>query len=399
MWNARTNGAEGRGEKNAFHAGQRGAKGEVLVREYAVKKRPQAARPGPRGGVPGPGVSNQAMLKYLDALPKQRVPEEEGIRRQLSNRFGVDFSGLKITKDAGLGDVELAYTKGNEIHLAPDVSPASPEGQRILAHEAAHVIQQGTMPLSGGVLSDASLEAQAHAMESGGQIDASGFTMPTAAGAPVQGFFGFFRRMSQRRQERNAETAARYMPFIVSSPDEEFTQRMLQSMAKHGFTDTAVYDPAQLEETFKAAANRATGGETGAYRKPEWDENRMSTTYSELAREFNGMPARALDPEKKTRQMYGLSQEELNGMFGLDLNAYRGLLEKSNRAARIAASRDWTKMSDTELLENYPLFKWISRFQVTAAQGTPKVDADKDLARGGHQDLVEELNASSTLID
>jgi len=173
------------------------------MREYAVKKRLDAAQPAARGKAV-PGMSNQAMLAFLSAMPKKRVPEEEGIRQRLSDKFGVDFSGLKITKDAALGDIqERAYTRGNEIHLAPDVDTGSIEGQQILMHEAAHVIQQGTRSLSGGVLQDASLEAQANDIASGaGHIDVSGFSMPTAAGAPVQGFFGFFRRLRAEREKK-----------------------------------------------------------------------------------------------------------------------------------------------------------------------------------------------------
>jgi hypothetical protein len=170
------------------------------MREYAAKKQPNAAKmepnaaqPVPRGKVPIPGMSNQEMLAFLSASPKQRVSQEDGIRQKLTEKFGVDFSGLKITRNAALADIhERAYTKGNEIHLAPDVNPVSMEGQEILTHEAVHVIQQGTRSLSGGMLHDSLMEAQANDIARGaGHIDVSGFSMPTADNAPVQGFLGF----------------------------------------------------------------------------------------------------------------------------------------------------------------------------------------------------------------
>jgi len=37
----------------------------------------------------------------------------------------------------------LAFTKGNDIHFAPDLyNPTSQHGQTIIGHELAHVLQQ-----------------------------------------------------------------------------------------------------------------------------------------------------------------------------------------------------------------------------------------------------------------
>jgi hypothetical protein len=109
------------------------------MREYANKKKPNAEQSVTRDKVSASGMSNQAMLSFLSASQKLRVSDEDGIREKLTEKFDVDFSGLQITKDAALNDIqERAYTKGNEIHIAPDVNPESPEGQQILIHEAAH---------------------------------------------------------------------------------------------------------------------------------------------------------------------------------------------------------------------------------------------------------------------
>ena len=385
------------------------------MQEYALKRQLDAAKdqPGSAQPIPGgkavPGMSNQAMLAFLSAMPKKRVPEEEGIRERLSEKFGVDFSGLKITRDFALGDIqERAYTRGNEIHLAPDVDTGSAEGQQILMHEAAHVIQQGTRSLSGGMLHDSALEAQANDIASGaGHIDVSNFSMPAAEGAPVQGFFGFFRRLRAEREKKRAERereraentakANSYLPQMFSSDDKEFTALMVKSLEEHGFTDSATLNRELQAERFKAAANRITGGQTGTFRKPEWDEKR-ETSFSDLNRELEGgLPTESLGSQGDIR-VYGVSQEELNGLYGLDINAYRSLIEKSNRAARIAAGMDWTRMSDREFLESFPLLRGISRLNVTAAQASPKIDADKDLARSGHKDLIDELDLGSKMV-
>ncbi len=64
-------------------------------------------------------------------------------------RFGRDFSGVRVHTDAAAAqsarDVSArAYTVGDKIVFAPgEFSPDSVDGRRLLAHELAHVVQQG----------------------------------------------------------------------------------------------------------------------------------------------------------------------------------------------------------------------------------------------------------------
>jgi Domain of unknown function (DUF4157) len=65
-------------------------------------------------------------------------------------RFGHDFSHVRVHVDAEAGASArsigaLAYTKGFSIVFGPgQYSPQSEDGRRLLAHELAHVVQQGT---------------------------------------------------------------------------------------------------------------------------------------------------------------------------------------------------------------------------------------------------------------
>lgn len=64
-------------------------------------------------------------------------------------RFGRDFSDVRIhvgtdAGNAALGIGARAYTLGRNIAFAPgEYAPDRPAGQRLLAHELAHVVQQG----------------------------------------------------------------------------------------------------------------------------------------------------------------------------------------------------------------------------------------------------------------
>jgi len=91
------------------------------------------------------------------------------VREKMEGFFGADFSDVRIhqgTQASSIG--ALAFTLGSQIHFAPGLyNPQSLHGQRLLAHELAHVVQQrqGRVrnPYGSGVavVQDPGLEAEA----------------------------------------------------------------------------------------------------------------------------------------------------------------------------------------------------------------------------------------------
>jgi Domain of unknown function (DUF4157) len=81
-------------------------------------------------------------------LREPGTPLDPRIRQDLENKLGHDFSNVRI--HTGTAAIESsqdlhaqAYTVGNHIAFgAGFYSPAKPDGQRLLAHELTHVIQQ-----------------------------------------------------------------------------------------------------------------------------------------------------------------------------------------------------------------------------------------------------------------
>ena len=64
--------------------------------------------------------------------------------------MGADFSGVNVHTGADASDLNeqvnaRAFTLGNDIFFNEgEYAPNSPEGQRLLAHELTHVVQQGS---------------------------------------------------------------------------------------------------------------------------------------------------------------------------------------------------------------------------------------------------------------
>lgn len=94
------------------------------------------------------------------------------VQRQMEALFGVDFSGVRIHVSPGVAALGAsALTSGPEVYFAPgQFDPGSPRGQRLLAHELTHVVQQRTgrvrNPFGSGlaVVCDPALEAEAERM-------------------------------------------------------------------------------------------------------------------------------------------------------------------------------------------------------------------------------------------
>jgi len=82
-------------------------------------------------------------------------PLEPSVRTDMEGRFGEDFSGVRVHTDGQASESARAvnahaYTVGNDIVFGSGrFDPGSPTGQRTLAHELTHVVQQRSGPVDG----------------------------------------------------------------------------------------------------------------------------------------------------------------------------------------------------------------------------------------------------------
>ena len=85
----------------------------------------------------------------LNALKGGGSPLPEDVRDSMEPRFGADFGGVRLHtgSEAAHLNRELnarAFTHGNDIYLGSGAgAPGSAAGDRLLAHELAHTLQQG----------------------------------------------------------------------------------------------------------------------------------------------------------------------------------------------------------------------------------------------------------------
>jgi hypothetical protein len=133
---------------------------------------------------------------------------EDRTRRGMEHALGADLSEVRIHNDAAASASARAvqahaYTVGNDVVFGSGLyQPDSPDGQRMLAHELTHVVQQRSGPVDatptgdGVAVSDPAdrferaAEANADRIMSSGGMDAhlpSAHGHPESGGAPAEG--------------------------------------------------------------------------------------------------------------------------------------------------------------------------------------------------------------------
>jgi Domain of unknown function (DUF4157) len=82
-------------------------------------------------------------------------PLDDGTRSTMESSFGQDFGGVRVHTDQRASDSAAAvganaYTVGSDIVFrSGHFDPSTPTGQRTIAHELSHVVQQRSGPVDG----------------------------------------------------------------------------------------------------------------------------------------------------------------------------------------------------------------------------------------------------------
>src|SRR5919198_3590998 len=104
-----------------------------------------------RTGLVTSGTAEQLALPSTvrDVVRSPGQPLDRTTRAFMESRFGHDFSRVRVHTDAKAAESSkalnaLAYTVGEHVVFAPNrYDHATHAGRRLLAHELAHVVQQG----------------------------------------------------------------------------------------------------------------------------------------------------------------------------------------------------------------------------------------------------------------
>jgi hypothetical protein len=110
-----------------------------------------------RSNADAPAHAPAAVAGRVDARRGQGTPLSAPVRSLMEQGFGADFGAARLHADAeaaALADAvrARAFTVRNDIYFAAgEYRPALESGRRLIAHELAHVVQQGAAPSTDAV--------------------------------------------------------------------------------------------------------------------------------------------------------------------------------------------------------------------------------------------------------
>ncbi len=185
---------------------------------------------------------------------------DDGVRQKMESSLGYDFSGVRVhtggdAADAARSVQAQAFTVGQDVVFNEGkYNPSSPEGQRTIAHELTHVVQQskGDVPgesRGGGVKvsdpgdwAEQQAEATADAVMSGGGAGHAGHDHASGGGAvqtlPLQREDATADDQLQPLVEPTAQRAE-------AGEDEQLEEEPVQSLAE---TDVQRQEEGEEEE-------------------------------------------------------------------------------------------------------------------------------------------------------
>ncbi len=172
-------------------------------------------------------------------------PLDATVRAKMELGLGVDLGEVRVhSDDAAARSARAlsarAYTVGNHIAFdAGQYAPENSEGQKVLAHELIHVVQQRSGPVSGapmpGGISVSSPEDEfERAAETSGERLMSGttglFAAPSSGHGPVYTVVSRLMNV-QRQSDSDHQNAARV---IVTPEDIEWTEELVRQTQAGG---------------------------------------------------------------------------------------------------------------------------------------------------------------------
>lgn len=151
----------------------------------AERGQPGATRPEARGPGLQRRLGNRVVQRMLAPRSSAGAPVDADIRGRVEAATGASLAGVRVhtageSQAAARGLGARAYTLGHDIHFGPgEYRPGSVEGDRLIAHELVHTIQQG-----GGVAAPQAKLAVSRPGDAG-EREADTIADAVVAGGPV----------------------------------------------------------------------------------------------------------------------------------------------------------------------------------------------------------------------
>lgn len=168
---------------------------------------------------------------------------DSGVRSQMESALGQDFSGVRVHTDSKAGDLSddlhaRAFTVGRDIAFASgEYQPGTLIGDALIAHELAHVVQQGggatTAPMQKGETESNALEEEADTSAAGAMVSLwggiKGGLANIARNAIPRLRSGLRLQRCKKKAEKPEPEAG---PASVETPEEVYKKKLIEGADK-----------------------------------------------------------------------------------------------------------------------------------------------------------------------
>jgi hypothetical protein len=230
-------------------------------------------------------------------------PLEAETRALLGPRFGRDFSQVRVHADSRAAESAravnaLAYTVGNDLVFGANrYAPQLPGGQRLLAHELTHVMQQQGSTSQDWAHSDLGVSHPTDPLESEAEAVASSVESPQRLPRVHSGSGGVIARqavddspLAPDRAENVSDEAAGEIETVVAG---EFETRLGAGPGQGGAGTGSAKTPSPSTTSRKAAQRKtyATDVKISLPATPTLDRSLTTAQVSALAKDDSGATA------------------------------------------------------------------------------------------------------------
>ncbi|WP_313537508.1 DUF4157 domain-containing protein [Sphingomonas sp.] len=229
-------------------------------------------------------------------------PLPDAVRAKMEAAFGTDFSRVRVHEGPQAARIgAIAFTTGHDIYFAPgQYRPETVQGQQLLGHELAHVVQQrqGRVKAPGSgvsVVQDYALEAEADRLGMRAAVfqATSLYKMAPGNGSAQQ-------RMKINASSRSLQRAQLPVVFGYDDATANITENIVKIFAQEykgadvPFSGSTVYSVGWSEgsDVLWSSINSATGyiGKSKASDVVKyWDDNEQNQPYSNTVRRLKNV--------------------------------------------------------------------------------------------------------------
>ncbi|PWB58136.1 MAG: hypothetical protein C3F18_03025 [Nitrosomonadales bacterium] len=217
------------------------------------------------------GQMDSAPASVDHVLASPGMPLEPVLRHDMEQRFGHDFSQVRVHADAKAAESAravnaLAYTLGqNVVFGTGGFQPNTSAGRQLLAHELTHVVQQsaGAVQSAAGFRIDPDTQLEAEAQAAGGAIHGEATLRTSAMSGPAL-----------QRQPRGGSGSRTPRPaYIRQIVVNQTTHQRVTATFSNGHTESDECSTGKGHCCFDDSAGTAEGGACSAARSTQVGNN------------------------------------------------------------------------------------------------------------------------------